>query len=106
VTSAQQGLDIEHGTYGGGYQKKQRRRLEPSAGGVTRIHSPRRYEPVDIPAGTKVQAHMSGRVGVVQPHRPNLLGTFSVAWCDGSQLWEVVTADDVHVITETAAGAT
>jgi len=72
---------------------------------VIRVHSPARYEPVDIPAGTRVRGRMSGRVGVVQTHRPNLMGTFSVAWCDGSQLWEMVTADDVQIITDTKAGA-
>lgn len=72
---------------------------------MIRVHSPKPYKPVDIVAGTRVQARMSGRVGVVQPHRPNLLGTFSVAWCDGSQLWEVVTADDVQIIADTKAGA-
>jgi hypothetical protein len=72
---------------------------------MTRVHSPARYEPVDIEASTRVQGRASGRVGIVQPHRPNMMGTFSVAWCDGSQLWEVVTADDVHVIADTKAGA-
>lgn len=65
----------------------------------------RPYTPQDIGAGTKVQGQASGRVGIVQPHRPNQMGTFSVAWCDGSQLWEVATADDVHVLAETKAGA-
>lgn len=63
------------------------------------------YKPRDIVPGTKVQGRASGRVGIVQPHRPNQMGTFSVAWSDGSQLWEVVTADDVHVIAATKAGA-
>lgn len=65
----------------------------------------RPYKPQDIVSGTKVQGRMSGRVGIVQRNRPNQMGTFSVAWCDGSQLWEVVTADDVHVLAGTTAGA-
>jgi hypothetical protein len=72
---------------------------------VTRVHSPAPYKPQDIKAGARVQGRASGRVGIVQPHRPNLMGTFSVAWCDGSQLWEVVTADDVHIMADTKAGA-
>jgi hypothetical protein len=65
----------------------------------------RPHKPQDIVSGTKVQGRMSGRVGIVQRYRPNQMGTFSVAWCDGSQLWEVVTADDVHVLARAAAGA-
>ena len=72
---------------------------------MIRVHSPAPYTPSDIPAGTKVQGRTSKRVGIVQPHRPNLMGTFSVAWCDGSQLWEMVTADDVQIIADTKAGA-
>ncbi len=72
---------------------------------MIRVHSPAPYTPRDIPAGTEVRGLISRRKGIVQPHRPNLMGTFSVAWCDGSQLWEVVTADDVQVIADTKAGA-
>jgi hypothetical protein len=72
---------------------------------MTRVHSPAPYKPQDIEAGTRVQGRASGRFGIVQPHRPNLMGTFSVAWQDGSGLWEVVTADDVHIMADTKAGA-
>jgi len=69
------------------------------------VHSPAPYAPHHIPPGTRVKARVSGRVGVVQPYRPNLMGTFSVAWLDGSQLWEVVTADDVAVVASAGSGA-
>jgi hypothetical protein len=74
---------------------------------VIRVHSPAPYKPRDIPAGTKVRGWASGRVGIVQPHRLNQMGTFSVRWADPGTgaIWEVVTADDVTIVTDTKAGA-
>lgn len=65
------------------------------------------YAPVQVPPGTRVFRLRNGRpgtlLGVVQKYRPNLLGTFPVAWADG--IWETCAADDVVIASEPAVGS-
>lgn len=71
-----------------------------------KVYSPRPYDQKSPLPGTMVQARMSGRVGEVQRYIPNEVGTFPVAWRDGSSLWAVVAADDVEIGNRQSKGAT
>lgn len=55
------------------------------------------------PKGATVRGRYSKRLGIVQT-ATNHLGLFSVAWRDGSGLWEVCGADDVLLVVEAATG--
>lgn len=67
--------------------------------------APRPYTTVaPPPPGTRIRGRISRRLGVVQKYRPgHPLNLFPVAWLDGSQMWELVGADDVQVVVNAAA---
>lgn len=66
--------------------------------------TPRRMGPAPLPPGTHVVRLIGGQHGVVQKYGVEFpVGTFPIRWSGG--LWEIVGADDVAVIRETAADA-